>query len=410
MEHSVYIARQPIFDAAGQIVAYELLYRDTAHNRTLVDNDMHATARVLVNALNYIGLNTLTRGKTAYVKVDDKTLKDDIVYTISPTHFVLEILERSNVTEELVRRIAYLKGKGYRFALNHYTADAVSTHTLQPLLPYLDSLKIDLQTCTAPGELLKSLSEYPLTFIAEHIENDIQYAAAKAAGFQRFQGYFLAKPHMMKKAQADPETSEILQIIYRLKTNASIGDLIDAFNASPYLTVNLLKFIRVREGLSAEAIASMEQALILIGRERLCNWLELMVYADGNETTEANPYAEQLSEQARHRACLMEEVAKKVKTSTAFSEAAYMTGLLSMSEMLFQDDFDTLIRQMTIDKNIADALIKHNGELGQLLELSIAVERNDIHRIHSISGQLFLSQQDLNACLLASYRRSAAAT
>ena len=406
MELSVYLARQPIFDRKGKIVAYELLYRDTDQNSTDVIDNLHATARVLVNALNYIGLNTLTKGQIAFIKVDDKTLSDDIVYSISPTHFVLEILEESVVTEALIRRIAYLKGKGYRFALNLYDDTKKTPHEL---LEQVDFVKIDLQR-TAPEKAIQALSAYNLEFIAQKIEEEAQYDAAKAAGFHLFQGYFFAKPFIMKKERVDPDSSQLLNIIYLLKTNASLDQLIDAFNASPYLTVNLLRFIRLREGLEQDAIASIEQALILIGRERLANWLELLVYAYGEHGSEdeGDNYANNLSQQAKQRACLMEEVAKKTKQSSRFAQAAYMTGLLSMSEALFQDGFETILKQIHIDKNIADALIKHNGELGQLLELTIAVEQDNINKIHSISGQIYLSQEELNACMVASYRRSSA--
>ena len=67
MKLSIYLARQPIYDLNGNIAAYELLYRNTEENAASVDNHMHATARVLVNALNYIGLNSLTKGKTAFI-------------------------------------------------------------------------------------------------------------------------------------------------------------------------------------------------------------------------------------------------------------------------------------------------------------------------------------------------------
>ena len=120
MELSIYLGRQPIYDLKGNIAAYQLLYRNTDENSTSVDNNMQATARVLVNALNYIGLNSLTKGKTAFIKVDHKTLLDDIIYSIAPSHFVLEILEDSVISTELLRRIKYLHAKGYRFALNHF--------------------------------------------------------------------------------------------------------------------------------------------------------------------------------------------------------------------------------------------------------------------------------------------------
>jgi EAL and modified HD-GYP domain-containing signal transduction protein len=408
MQLSVYLARQPIFDKNGQISAYELLYRDTDANSTSVSDHRHATARVLVNALNYIGLNTLTKGHIAFVKIDGQTLMQEIVNSISPTHFVLEILESSEVDDALVRQVAHLKNHGYRFALNHYSNDSALAEKFTPLLEHVDFVKVDLSLHPDSEALLSSLKHYNLDFIAEKIENEGMFESAKSAGFQLFQGYFFAKPFMMQKKRVDPDSSLILRIIYLIKTNAPLDEVIEQFNASPYLTINLLKFIRLREGLSADAIASVEQALILIGRERLANWLELLAYAYADDETEGPEYPKHLSQQATHRAYLMEEIARKINSSPKFSRAAYITGLLSIAEVMFQDSFETLLKQMHVDRNIASALLRHNGELGQLLQLVTAVEEDNIHDIHSIIGQLYLSQEDLNACMVTSYQRCAA--
>lgn len=39
----ILIGRQPIFDRDGQVVAYELLFRDTSKNEAHVGNDSMAT-------------------------------------------------------------------------------------------------------------------------------------------------------------------------------------------------------------------------------------------------------------------------------------------------------------------------------------------------------------------------------
>lgn len=408
MQLSVYLARQPIFDRNGQISAYELLYRDTHNNSASVSDHRRATARVLVNALNYVGLNTLTKGHIAFVKIDGRTLMEEIVNSISPTHFVLEILESSEVDEALVRHVAHLKSRGYRFALNHYSSDSALAAKFTPLFEHVDFIKVDLSQHHDPETLVSSLKRYNFDFIAEKIENEGMFETAKSAGFHLFQGYFFAKPFMIQKKRVDPDSSLILGIIYLIKTNAPLEEVLARFNASPYLTINLLKFIRLREGLSADAISSVEQALILIGRERLASWLELLAYAYADDEAEGPEYSKHLSQQATHRAYLMEELARKINSSPKFSLAAYITGLLSIAEAMFQDSFDTLLKQMHVDKNIASALIRHNGELGQLLELVIAVEEDNIHDIHSILGQLYLSQEDLNSCMVTSYQRCSA--
>ena len=406
MQLSIYLGRQPIYDNKGDIFAYELLYRNTGENSASVENNMHATARVFVNALNYIGLNTLTKGKVAFIKVDDKTLMDDIIYSISPVHFVLEILESSVISPDLIRRIEQLHKKGYRFALNHYDSSADFLLHFQPLLEFVEYAKLTLYEGPKTGRVLSELDKYDIKCIAEKIEDQESFEIAKMLSFDYYQGYYFARPHIFKKDRIDPDSSLLLELIYLLKTNASMDDLIAKFNTSPYLIINLLKLIRSHDGLTPNTLSSIEQALILIGRERLGNWLELMIYAYDEENEEESNHARQLSQQAHHRACLMEEFARRTKKSERYASAAYMAGLLSMSELLLKDRFPELLKQMRVEKNISDALLKKSGELGQLLELAIAVEQNHEGHINSIIGQLYLSQQQFNECVLASYRRS----
>ena len=216
MELSIYLGRQPIYDLKGNIAAYELLYRNTAENSVSVDNNMHATARVLVNALNYIGLNTLTKGKTAFIKVDHKTLLDDIIYSITPTHFILEILESSVISPELLKRIKYLHAKGYRFALNHFHDNPEFLLQFQSLFDAIDYVKIDLSGTDDPEALIEKLKKYNFTFIAEKIEGEALYESSKKAGCELFQGYHLAKPHLFKKERVDPDSSLLIELIYLL--------------------------------------------------------------------------------------------------------------------------------------------------------------------------------------------------
>ncbi|MEA3373376.1 MAG: EAL domain-containing protein [Campylobacterota bacterium] len=406
MELSIYLARQPIYDLKGNIAAYELLYRNTEKNSTSVNNHMHATARVLVNALNYIGLNNLTKGHIAFIKVDHTTILDDIIYSIAPSHFVLEILESSVISSELLKRIEYLHTKGYRFALNHFHDSPEFILQFQSLFDAIDYVKIDISETDGADAIITKLKEHNLTFIAEKIEDETHYENSKKAGCELFQGYHLAKPILFKKERVDPDSSLLIELIYLLRTNAPLDELLEKFNKSPYLTITLLKFIHLHEGLKQDTLASIEQALILIGRERLGNWLELMVYAYDKESEEEASFTKRLSEQAHQRASLMEELARRTKSSDRFAHAAYMTGLLSMAEAMFQNGYTDILKQIHVDKNIADALVKKNGELGQLLGLAIAVERNDIHTINAIIGQLYISQNELNACILASYRRN----
>ncbi|MBN2870742.1 MAG: EAL domain-containing protein [Campylobacterales bacterium] len=411
MEFSVYVARQPIFDEKGQIFAYELLYRNTGDsNIAEVDDNLHATARVLVNTLNYIGLDTLTRGHPAFIKVDGAILRDDIIDAISPAYFILEILESTVITTDLLKRIEVLHAKGYRFALNRYHYDTDFFLRFRSLLGLVDYVKIDLQHADNPAEILSALSNHAFTFIAEKIEDKEAWEKARSYGFNCFQGYYFSTPDLLKKENFDPDSALLLDLIYLLKTRAPLEELLAKFDTSPYLALNLLKFIQLNEGFSHDAISSVEQALVVVGRERLGSWLELMFYADGETGVfKENLHAKQITQQALQRAYLMEELAYITKKSTHLSHMAYITGILSMTEMMFHDSYAELLKQINVNKQIEDALLHRKGDLGRLLELVIAIEKNDLLRISAILLEMEISERELNKSLLNSYHRSSMA-
>ena len=175
MNSSIYLARQPIFNERGNIFAYELLYRNTESNSADVDDNLHATSRVLVNTLNYIGPSTLTYGLKAFVKVDEVFLMDDIVYTISPSYFILEILESTSITLSLLDRIYLLHKKGYRFALNHCSAEKDFIRHFHAVLDVIDYVKIDINNSLDLTEILFFLKNYDCKIIAEKIEDETSF-------------------------------------------------------------------------------------------------------------------------------------------------------------------------------------------------------------------------------------------
>lgn len=410
MDDSIYIARQPIFSNVGEVFAYELLYRNTQSNSAEVDDNLHATSRVLVNTLNYIGLNTLTHGLNAFVKIDDKMLVQDVIHAIAPAYFVLEILETTIITPELVKRVNSLHAKGYRFALNHYRSDNEFTDDFHSIMDVIDYVKIDINHPSGPEKIIALLSKYKCKFIAERIEDIASFKLAQSCRFDYFQGYYFCMPDILAKENFDPDKALLLDLIYLLKTRASLEALLEKIDMSPYLTINLLKFIQLNEPLMHDPISSIEQALLLIGRERLASWLELMFYADSEDgTCESSIKSTQITQQVLQRAYLMEELASRVKQSIYFSDMAYMTGMLSIDEIMFHESYNKLLEEISVDKNIINALLYKEGLLGRILELAIAIEKNNLTVISLMILELDITERELNQCLLDSYQRSSAA-
>jgi len=136
-----YVARQPIFDREQKVFAYELLYRSGSENYfTSLDED-RATIEVISNSILLIGLNTLTRGKKAFINFTRNLLEEEVVTSLSSEHVVIEILENIEPDEKLLHTCRDLKKSGYLIALD----DFVYEQKYEPLTKLADIIKIDFK-------------------------------------------------------------------------------------------------------------------------------------------------------------------------------------------------------------------------------------------------------------------------
>ena len=117
---NVYIARQPIMDKEEQIFAYELLYRDV-EQKSSVEDGRYATASVINNLLNKFGTQAILGGRKAFVKIDQKFLMNDLIFSVPKEFFIFSLLESIEMDERVYERIEQLYYKGYELCLNDTT-------------------------------------------------------------------------------------------------------------------------------------------------------------------------------------------------------------------------------------------------------------------------------------------------
>src|SRR5688572_14128137 len=100
------------------VLGYELLFRDSDHNRALFSDGDQATAEVILNTFMDIGLEQVVGHDPAFINFGGKLILGDYCEAIPQDRVVLEILETVEPDRKLVKRLAQLRGKGYRIALD----------------------------------------------------------------------------------------------------------------------------------------------------------------------------------------------------------------------------------------------------------------------------------------------------
>lgn len=194
---NVFLARQPIFDRAQRLIAYELLFRAGPEQQAPQITDDHAaTAQVITRAFGGLGIRTVVGASSAFVNCSAESLLSDIVETLPPSRVVLEILETVAIDDQIVRRCRELRAMGYRLALDDFSnySDAY-----EPLLDLIDIVKVDLLLVEPGrlGELVRRLKLHPARLLAEKVESRERVRECLALGFDLFQGFFFGRPSLL---------------------------------------------------------------------------------------------------------------------------------------------------------------------------------------------------------------------
>jgi len=281
MQSLAYLARQPILDRDGNIFAYELLFRDSPNSVTaIIASDVQATAQVLENVLNSIGLERLVGGKKAFVNCSREMLLDNLFGLLNPNSFVLEILEDVTVDRALIRAIERHKSRGFELALDDFIMNDEFIKRFEPLFKHVSYVKMDLvdNTPEAMEKAAKFFKEKNIKILAEKVEDEETFKHCKNAGYEYFQGFFFAKPELVTGQKIDATSAAILKIIQLLHTRPTLEKLCDELDKQPDIAANLMQFVNsdVRD---KPAIETVKGAIVWVGMKKIQEWLKLMLYA-----------------------------------------------------------------------------------------------------------------------------------
>lgn len=373
MEH-VYLSRQPIIDVKDNLFAYDIQYRDQNKNTNITD-DRFASASVLNSILNKFGTESLLGNRKGFVRIDQKFLMSDMIFSIPKKFFVFELFENIEMSERVIERVQQLFAKEYVLCIN----DTVLTQDVllkyRPIFKELSFFKVNFKEAISEHtkSLIAELKLNNIKVIGTHIEDNTYYDLAKQNGCDFFQGYFLAKPKLLENAKYDPSQLNILKLYNLLMQDTNIDEITQEFENNHALTMQLLQFINSGYFHFRNKISSIHHVLTLVGRIPLSQWLMLMLYS---KSVSKSGGVSPLILMAKSRTELMQGLLKTIKPdvkSNAMGEA-YFVGVLSLIDAVFGMELAHILEKLHISDTAKDALLKNKGILGELYVLVREIE------------------------------------
>lgn len=386
-----FIARQPILNTNKKVVAYELLFRDGESNCfPNVDPDQ-ATSNILSNNHLTLGIESITHDLPAYINFHTKALIANFPSFLDSSKVVIEILEDALPTDELFIACKLLFKKGYILALDDHDFNP----KWQRFLPYIKIIKVDVYDFSIAeiSQFVKSIDTTKITLLAEKVETIEQFEHFKLLGFTLFQGYFFAKPEMLKQKKITTAKQNILKLIgYASCEKLNFEEMSNVFSSDPGLSYKLLRFINNPFYGRSQEITSLKHALIYLGDLELKKFIALLALSDLNDSKPT-----EIIRLSLVRAKFCEHISLLIKHQ-ANPPKAFLTGILSLIDGVLDNSIETIVQILPIHQEIKQALVSHNNHLSDFLELAKAIEAGQWQRNDLLIKQLSLTQDN---CLKA---------
>ncbi|MDP1708954.1 MAG: HDOD domain-containing protein [Gammaproteobacteria bacterium] len=370
---NAFIARQPIYDRALDVIGYELLFRsgETSH-ANFADADQ-ATSQVMLNAFMEIGLENIVGEHLAFFNLTRAFIVGHYRLPFPPGRGCLEILESVAMDDAVVAAVRHLSSQGYTIVLD----DFVYHEKLRPLVEIADIIKIDV---LAQGHVevqrdVSLLRKYGAKLLAEKVETQEMLDFCRELGFDYYQGYFFCKPKVISGSRMPTNRIAALQLLAALQNpDISVTELETLVERDVAMSYKLMRCINSAFYSLPRKVESIRQAIIILGSQWLRTWVSLMVLTNIDD----KPRELLVTAMVRAKMCELLATAAGQKGSERF----FVAGLFSVLDALMDRPLEDLLKMLPLADEVSNALLHYQGPIGKTLKCVLAYDRGQWDDVH----------------------------
>lgn len=241
-----FIVREPLLDAAQQVIGYELAWQSARNGDLSSDEDVLALASFVASQLHHEESGWLLGDMALFLEATPALIASDAVQALSPRHIVFRLASADLAEEETLRAASALRQQGFGIAL----CDSDSLPLDSPVFDVANYIEgkypADQQRAQAAHGAAK--------VVVRHVADWQQYDNCSAAKLDVLIGnlYLTPRPSNDKKG-LNPAQLTILQLMDMVRKNADVRTLEDVLKRNATLSYKLFRYINsVGFGLGAE--------------------------------------------------------------------------------------------------------------------------------------------------------------
>lgn len=368
---SFLISKQPVFNPQGVTDAYELLYSFASYSDAAND-DENVKQEEINEAKEYLRENfdVIFDKKTAYVRFSPRLLQENFHEMFNKDKLIVEVTTEMLADPVSLQKCMQLKRLGYSIAFSGllYSQDNMEFFNFADVVRFdinedADDIIATVKKCHEKGKLA----------MADNVETQDQFEFARESGVDYIRGGFFAKPVLETKRSGGPMIKTFLQILALLYSPDPNIEYISAIiSTDPVLTIKLLKVINQLCADKGNTVSTVHQALVLLGIDRLKEW----IYLVGLQRLNRNSPAEILR-LALFRARFCERIARNSSGGVGSrSMEIYLMGLISIVTGANDAALTKALEDLPVSDEIKKSIVG-GGIFSEIYHLSCAFEKGD---------------------------------
>lgn len=384
----VFVARQPIFNRDKEIVAYELLYRNSLKN--FFDpsvSSSKATSILITNSHINIGMDNLVEDKYAFINFDSTLINNDIPSLLNKDSVVIEVLEDVKPDRVFLSNLLALKKQGYKLALDDFTLD----YPYQNTIPLYDIIKVDFMLAGLDGakKIMDKYKNGKRKFLAEKIETVSEFNTALDMGYDYFQGFFFSKPEIIQGKAATSINMQFLKLKEEINKNE-----VDFNNISKIIESDIglsYKLLRLVNSFSLNSqVSSIRHALAILGVKEIEKWLNFIMISDF-----VADGADEVVRLSIIRSRFAELIAEH-SNQPQMKYQASLVGLFSMIDVVMGKPFDKIFKEIPMSQHVKDAITnKPTSPLYDMFQVVLSYEKADWDTLDNYTSKLLLNSSEI---------------
>ncbi|MEI7612799.1 MAG: HDOD domain-containing protein [Betaproteobacteria bacterium] len=211
--------------------------------------------------------------------------------------------------------------------------------------------------------------------------------------------WYLNPPQKVSDNQAASHSLS-LKLLQLVAQDADTCEIETVFRQDPVLAYHLLRLVNSLGAGVGRRISSFSQAILILGRQQLKRWLNLMLFAANRDDFRTAMLMARVTLRSRS----MELLAKAGGFDRTEQDQAFMAGMFSLLGILFAKPLSDILTPLKLNDSLAKAVLSNEGKLGRLLLAIKKLEQADETGLSELFDEFQLAPEAYNLVSLEAHQ------